>query len=257
MSKKVALITGGSRGIGLGIALKLAEEGWSLAINGVRDASKVRSVLEDFESKHVDAIYCQGDIGNKEHRERIIKNTLNHFGHINVLVNNAGVAPLERQDLLDMSEESYDRVLNINLKGTFFLSQMVARAMIESKNSKQAFNASIINISSISAETVSINRGEYCISKAGLSMVTKLLASRLGTHNIPVYEVRPGIIETDMTSGVKEKYDKLFSQGLSIQSRWGKTEDVGKTVVALVRGDLPYSTGQVIMVDGGMSIQRL
>ena len=255
--KKVALITGGSRGIGYGIAQALAKEGWSLAINGMRPASDVQAVLDTLKTVDNEVIYCQGNIGDKAGRQSIIQQTVQHFGHLNVLVNNAGVAPKERKDLLEMSEESFDRVLNINLKGTFFLSQLAAKEMVKAKAKNPDFSGAIINISSISATVISINRGQYCISKAGMSMVTQLFATRLGQDGIPVYEVRPGIIATDMTSTVKEKYDKLFAEGLSVQPRWGYPEDVAKAVAGLVRGDFPYSTGQVIMVDGGMTMQRL
>lgn len=255
--KKVALITGGSRGIGLGIAKCLVKENWSLAINGMRPAADVSEILATLETGDNEVIYCRGNIGDANDRQQIIQKVIKHFGFLNVLVNNAGVAPKERNDLLDMSEESYDRVLNINLKGTFFLSQLAAKAMIQSKALAPDFQAAIINMSSISATIISPNRGQYCISKAGMSMVTQLFAARLGVDKIPVYEIRPGIIETDMTSVVKEKYDHLFQNGLAVQARWGYPEDVGKAVAALVRGDFPYSTGQVIMVDGGMTMQRL
>lgn len=255
--KKVALITGGSRGIGYGIAKALIKEGWNLALNGMRPESDVQDTLDSLRTGQNEVVYCRGNIGKKEDRRTIVQKTVQHFGHLNVLINNAGVAPKERNDLLDMSEESYDRVLKINLKGTFFLSQLAAKEMVESKEKDADFSGAIINISSISATVISINRGQYCISKAGMSMVTQLFATRLGQNGIPVYEVRPGIIETDMTSTVKEKYDKLFADGLAVQSRWGYPDDVGKAVAGLVRGDFPYSTGQVIMVDGGMTMQRL
>ena len=257
MKNKVALITGGTRGIGLGIARRLAKEGWDLALNGVRAASDIGNVIDELSSDATTVIYSRGDIGNSTDRQQIVDRVIQKFGHINALVNNAGIAPKERGDLLDMSEESYDRVLDINLKGTFFLSQIIAKLMINYKNENAGFQSTIVNISSISAEVASINRGQYCISKSGMSMVTKLFASKLGDYNIPVYEVRPGIIDTDMTSGVKDKYDKLFKEGLSVQRRWGTAEDVGKAVAALLRQDFPYSTGQVIMVEGGMTIDRL
>ncbi|MBX2841444.1 MAG: 3-ketoacyl-ACP reductase [Flammeovirgaceae bacterium] len=255
--KKSALVTGGSRGIGLGVARKLAGAGFDIAINGMRPESDVQPVLEELRAKKVKVIYCQGNVGDAADRNGIIQKIKKEFGQLNVLVNNAGVAPNERKDLLEMSEESFDRVLGINLKGSFFLTQLAANWMVEQKTVNPDFKASIINVSSISATTASINRGEYCISKAGLSMVTQLFAVRLGDLDIPVYEVRPGIITTDMTSGVKEKYDKLFAEGIAVQKRWGTTEDVGKAVCALAIGDFPYSTGQVIMIDGGFSIDRL
>ena len=255
--KKVALITGGSRGIGLGIARCLAEEDWALAINGMRPEDAVTEVLEEFRFKGVETIYCQGNIAQPEDRKSMLNKVIDHFGHLNALVNNAGVAPKQRADLLEMTEESYDRVTGINLKGTLFLSQLAARAMLNTRAQHPDFRGYIVNISSISATVVSINRGEYCISKSGMSMVTQLFADRLAEEGIMVYEVRPGVIKTDMTAVVQEKYDRLFREGLAVQRRWGLPEDVGKAVAALVRGDFPYSTGQVLMVDGGLTMPRL
>ena len=254
---QVALVTGGSRGIGFGIAECLAKEGYDLAINGVRDESKVADALEALRSIGVKVVYCAGDISSEKARQGILEKVKSEFGRLNVLVNNAGVAPKERNDVLKTTEESFDFVIGTNLKGTFFLSQLAANWMIEQKSQDSTFRASIINVTSISSTVASTNRGEYCIAKAGLSMVTQLFAARLGAYQIPVYEIRPGIITTDMTSGVKDKYDKLFSEGLAIQERWGEPSDIGKAAASLVRGDFPYSTGQVIMVDGGMTLQRL
>ncbi|HWA25797.1 MAG TPA: 3-ketoacyl-ACP reductase, partial [Lacunisphaera sp.] len=176
---------------------------------------------------------------------------------INLLVNNAGVAPKVRADLLETSEESYDYVVNTNLRGVFFLTQAFARDMVAAKKADASFAGCIVNITSISATVVSINRGEYCIAKAGLSMLSQLFATRLGPDGIPVYEVRPGVIKTDMTAGVTEKYDKLIAAGLNVQPRWGFPDDVGRAVAGLARGDFPFSTGQVVMVDGGLTIPRL
>ena len=173
-----------------------------------------------------------------------------------MLVNNAGVAPKERKDILETSEESFDRLIATNLKSTYFLSQHVANWMIEQKKADTSFSSCIINVSSVSATAANVNRGEYCVSKAGISMVTQLFAVRLGEFDIPVYEVRPGVIYTDMTAGVKEKYDKLFEEGLAVQKRWGYPDDVGKAVSALALGNFPYSTGQVIMIDGGLTLSR-
>lgn len=255
--KQKALITGGSRGIGLGIATELAKEGIDLAINGVRPEEQVNEVLEELRAFGIRAIYCRGDVSLKEQRESILEKIRKEFGQLNFLVNNAGVAPKQRRDILEATEESFEEVLRTNLNGPYFLSQAVANWLVEQKKGDAGFFGSIINISSISATVVSINRGEYCISKAGMSMMTQLFAARLGEFDIPVYEVRPGVIETDMTSGAKEKYDRLFREGLSVQSRWGKPEDIGKVVLALVKGLLPYSTGEVIMADGGLTIPRL
>ena len=255
--KRVALITGGSRGIGLGIATKLVSIGFDLAINGVRGESEVEETLTKLKEFGNDVIYCQGDTSSSKDRENIIAKVKEHYGKLHVLVNNAGIPPKERKDILDATEESFDDVISVNLKGSYFLTQKVANWMIDQKKNDKEFSGCIINISSISATVVSVNRGEYCISKAGLSMATQLFAVRLGEFNIPVYEVRPGIIYTDMTAGVKEKYDKLIEEGLCVQQRWGLPEDVGKAVASLANGDLTYSTGQVIMVDGGLTIPRL
>jgi 3-oxoacyl-[acyl-carrier protein] reductase len=256
--KKAALITGGSRGIGYGIAEALAKEGFNLAINGVREEKDATAALDDLRKRYnVEVIYCQGNIGEAEDRKRIVEKAYAHFTTINVLVNNAGIAPKVRNDILALTEDAYDYLMNINLKGTFFLTQEVARRMSVTKQADPNTEACIISITSISAEVASINRAEYCLSKAGLGMMTKLFAAALGAVNIPVYEVRPGIIETDMTSGVKEKYNKLISEGLTLQKRWGRPEDIGRIVAALARGDVPYATGQVISPDGGMSVRRL
>jgi NAD(P)-dependent dehydrogenase (short-subunit alcohol dehydrogenase family) len=264
---KVALVTGGSRGIGFGIAEKLAAEKWDLVINGVREESAVAEPLAQLRAYGVKVGYARGDVGSVEGRGSI-KQATDAFCRsllagdggtpsINLLVNNAGVAPKVRADLLEMSEESYDYVVDTNLKGVLFLTQSFARDMVAAKKADPAFAATIINITSISATVVSINRGEYCIAKAGLSMLSQLFATRLGPDGIPVYEVRPGVIKTDMTSGVTAKYDKLISEGLCVQPRWGYPEDIGRSVAALARGDFPFSTGQVIMVDGGLTIPRL
>ncbi len=255
--RKTALITGGSRGIGLGIAKKLAQAGYDIAINGVRPESGVLNVLDELRSHGGEVIYCQGNIGDSEDRKNIIQKVRKELGQMNVLVNNAGVAPKERKDVLETTEESFDWVLDINLKGSYFLTQLAANWLVAQKKSDTDFKGSIINISSVSATTVSVNRGEYCISKAGISMVTQLFAVRLGDFDIPVYEIRPGIIKTDMTAGVQAKYDALFEEGIAVQKRWGTPEDIGKAVASLANGDFPYSTGQVIVVDGGLNINRL
>jgi len=252
-----ALVTGGSRGIGLAIAKKLAENGYDVAINGVRDEEKVANVMEELRSAGTEITYCQGDIGTDAGRAGVIDQLKAAFGRLNVLVNNAGVAPRERLDPLEATEESFERLIRINLQGPYFLTQSVANWMIRQKRKDSSFAGSIINIGSISATVISVNRGDYCISKAGLAMHSKIWAVRLADYGIPVYEVRPGIIRTDMTSGVVEKYDKLISDGLTVQPRWGFPEDVGKAVLSLVQGDFPYSTGEVIMVDGGLTIPRL
>ncbi len=255
--KRVALITGGSRGIGYGIAKHLAVNGFDIAINGVRGDEAVADVLQDLRNTGADVLYCQGDVSLTEDRKKIIEQVREHFGKLHVLVNNAGVAPKERKDILETTEESFDRLIATNLKSAYFLTQQVGNWMIEQKKADSSSAFCIINVSSISATVASVNRGEYCISKAGLSMVTQLFAVRLGEFDIPVYEVRPGIIETDMTAKVKDKYDKLIAEGLTVQARWGYPDDVGKAVSSLVLGNFPYSTGQVIMIDGGLTISRL
>ena len=255
--KRVAFITGGSRGIGLGIAEHLAKAGFNLAINGMRPEEAVKNVLTDLTEMGAEVIYCQGDIASGDDRSAMLEKIKAHFGGLHVLVNNAGVAPKQRNDILEATEDSFDYVISTNLKGTYFLTQATANWMVEQITNNLTFNGCIINVSSISATIASVNRGEYCLSKAGLSMATQLFAVRLGEYNIPVYEVRPGVIKTDMTAGVTAKYDQLIENGLCVQKRWGYPEDIGKAVAALAKGDFPYSTGQVIMVDGGMTLGRL
>jgi 3-oxoacyl-[acyl-carrier protein] reductase len=255
--KKVALITGGSRGIGFGVAMALAAKDYDLAINGVRAEEDVRAALDQLKNAGAKVVYCRGNISTSDGRLDIINLIKEKFGRLDLLVNNAGMAPRERKDILETTEASFDEVLSVNLKGPYFLTQMVANWMIAQKNQSTAIQPAIINVSSISATVASVNRGEYCISKAGLSMMTQLFAVRLGEYNIPVYEVRPGIIATDMTAGVKEKYDNLIGAGLTVQQRWGLPGDVGKAVAAIADGSFPYSTGQVFMVDGGLTLSRL
>ncbi|HRE50772.1 MAG TPA: 3-ketoacyl-ACP reductase [Flavitalea sp.] len=255
--KRIAFITGGSRGIGLGIALQLAEAGFDIAINGVRPEEAVKESLQRLRELGAEAIYCQGDIASAEDRLRMVEQIKKHYGRLHVLVNNAGIAPRERKDILEASEESFVHLLRTNLQGPYFLTQSVANWMIEQKKQEPGFKGCIVNVSSISSTVISVNRGEYCVAKAGLSMASQLFAVRLGEFDIPVYEVRPGVIRTDMTAGVTEKYDKLIEQGLMVQPRWGQPDDVGKAVAALALGYMPYSTGQVIMVDGGMTLPRL
>lgn len=257
---RTALVTGGTRGIGFGIAQSLAAEGWNLVLNGMRPEDTVQEVLESLRSKGVEVGYARGDIGSAEGRSSIIQTARSvSGGALNLLVNNAGVAPKQRLDILETTEENYDFVVDTNLKGAFFLTQLVANDMVAAKNQDGSFSGMIVNVSSISATVVSVNRGEYCIAKAGLSMVTQLFAARMGEFDIPVYEIRPGVTKTDMTASpaVTEKYDKLIEEGLCVTKRWGFPEDVAKAVASLSRGDFPYSTGQVLMVDGGLTIPRL
>lgn len=255
--KPIALITGSSRGIGLGIAKKLCKNGYDVAINGVRDADRVQNVLRELKETGAKAIYCQGDVSSNDDRTKILDQIKSTYGRLNILVNNAGVGPKERVDPLQATEKSFERVMRINLKGPYFLTQAVARWMIKQKKERERFDGSIINIGSISATVISPERGEYCMSKAGLAMHSKIWAVRMAEFDIPVFEVRPGIVQTDMTSGVRDKYDKLISEGITTQRRWGMPADVGKAVASLAEGDFPYSTGETIMVDGGLTLQRL
>jgi len=257
MSRRVALITGAGRGIGLGIAQALAADGMDIAILDVLPAESVADNLRTLQGRGASVHYCRGDVTRPEDRRKTLDAVRERFGGLHVLVNNAGVAPRVRADILDATEESYEWVMKINLQGPYFLTQAAARWMIEQKKGDAGWRGCVVNISSISATVASTSRGEYCISKAGVSMATRLWAARLGEFDIPVYEIRPGVIATDMTAGVKEKYDKLIAEGLSIQRRWGLPEDVGRAVAMLARGDLAYSTGQVVMVDGGLTIPRL
>jgi len=251
---RVALVTGGTRGIGLGIAEALAADGWSLALCGVRDAGAVREVLERFDGR---ADYFRCDVGSPEDRQRLVDGVHGRYGAVNALVNNAGRAPRVRADLLEASEDSFEDLIRTNLQGPYFLTQAIAARMVRQKDADATFTASIVFVTSVSAEMASVNRGEYCVSKAGLAMATRLFAVRLAAHGIPVFEVRPGIIATDMTERVKEAYDARIANGLVPEGRWGFPTDVGRVVTALLRGDAPYATGSVIHVDGGLSIPIL
>jgi NAD(P)-dependent dehydrogenase (short-subunit alcohol dehydrogenase family) len=256
-ARRVALITGGTRGIGLGIARALAREGWDLALGGLRPEESVRDVVEELRGAGADVLYCAADVGSADGRARLVDAAWARHGHVNALVNNAGQAPRVRADLLEASEESFEEVLRANLRGPYFLTQRVARLWTEETRQGTAAVAGIVFMTSVSAEMASPNRGEYCVSKAGLSMAARLFASRLAEHGIPVYEVRPGIIATDMTAPVAEAYDRRIAEGLVPERRWGTPEDVGRVVATLLRGDLPYASGAVVTVDGGLSIPRL
>ena len=247
-----ALVTGASRGIGRGIAIELGKLGWTVAVNYAGNQQAAEECVALVEAAGGKAFAVQGDIGSSDDRSRLVAATIEGGGGIDLLVNNAGVAPSVRADILEASEESFDRLIAINLKGPYFLSQLVARHMLERPERGQ-----IINVSSISAYTASVNRGDYCVSKAGIGMMTALFAARLADDGIRVYEIRPGVIATDMTGPVKEKYDQLIADGLSPIRRWGTPEDIGRAVAAIARGDLPFSTGEVINVDGGFHLQTL
>lgn len=255
---KTALVTGASRGIGRGIALEIARAGGRIAINYAGNAAAAAETLAQVKSLGGDGFTVQGDVAVAADRERLVRESVAQFGRIDLLVNNAGVAPAVRADLLAAGEESFDRLFAINLKGPFFLSQAVARQMLGQAPDAEGFRGRIVNITSISAYTASINRGDYCMVKAGLAMMTKLFADRLGQDGINVYEIRPGVIATDMTAGVKEKYDRLIlEQGITPIRRWGQPSDVGRAVRAILEDRFPFSTGAVFDVDGGFHLHRL
>lgn len=252
----VALITGGTRGIGAGIAAALAEAGFAIAVSGRRPHDDVAPFIDSLCAYGVDAMYVAADVADTLARTTLLREVKERFGALDILVNNAGIAPRVRADVLEESEESFDEVLQTNLKGPYFLTQQAAVWMIEQQKSAPRHRA-IINVSSISATVASINRGCYCISKAGVGMATQLWAVRLAEYGISVYEVRPGIIATDMTKGVTAKYDALIESGLLLERRWGTPEDVGRAVSMLARGELPYATGAVLTLDGGLTVPRL
>jgi len=255
--RKVALVTGGTRGIGRGIATRLATDGFDLAVNGRRAEGEVTETLESLSSLGIDVLYCRADVADPSDRVAMIDLIRERFDRLDVLVNNAGVAPSKRADILDADEQSFDRLIGINLKGPYFLTQLVARWMADQRRGDEQFRGTIINVSSVSATVASTSRGDYCMSKAGIAMATKLWAARLAEFGVSVYEVRPGVIRTDMTSDVTDKYDPLIANGLTVQRRWGTPEDVGRAVAVLARGELTYATGGVLMVDGGLTLPRL
>ncbi len=259
MSKtRSVLVTGGARGIGFGIADLFASAGYKVAVCDIGKAEDNAEAMQKLkDSGAPDVLYCQCDISDTTAHQAMLKQIIDSFGVLNVLVNNAGVGTKVRGDLFDATEDSFDFVIGINLRGPYFLTKIIAKQMVDQKAADPECDCSIINISSISSTVASPSRGDYCISKAGVSMVTKLFAVRLGEYNIPVYEVRPGIIKTPMTEVVTEKYDKLISEGLCLTARWGFPKDIAKAVKMLADGALAYSTGQVIMVDGGMSVEKL
>jgi NAD(P)-dependent dehydrogenase (short-subunit alcohol dehydrogenase family) len=256
-AKQVALVTGGSRGIGLGIATHLADAGFDLVIFGRRPATAVEPALEGLRKRGARVCYCQGDVCDASARQATVDAAKRNFGRLDVLVNNAGIAPPARTDILQASEKSFELVMQTNLHGPYFLTQLVANELIRVATGDGSRRGVIVNISSISSTTPSVDRGEYCISKAGVAMMTRLWAARLAEFGIHVYEVRPGLIRTDMTAAVTEKYDKLIAQGLILEARWGTPEDVGRAVTCLARGDLTYMTGHVLHVDGGLTLNRL
>jgi NAD(P)-dependent dehydrogenase (short-subunit alcohol dehydrogenase family) len=256
-NKKVAIITGSGRGIGRGIAIQLAQAGWSIVINDIGNPDPPAETLQLLEQAGAKGLIVMGNITIAADRQRIVDETITAFGQIDLLVNNAGIGPRVRMDMLEISEESMNEVLAVNTVGPYFLTQIVSKKMIELITAKKIELGKIINIGSISAYTSSTSRAEYCISKAAVAMNTLLYADRLAEENINVYEIRPGIIKTPLTEVVKEKYDKLIAEGVTPIKRWGLPEDIGKAIVAIAEGYLPFSTGQIIDVDGGFHIHRL
>ncbi|MDO5553491.1 MAG: 3-ketoacyl-ACP reductase [Planctomycetia bacterium] len=256
-SAKLALLTGGGRGIGRGILRTLSARGWNIVFTGRNRREDCERLCQEMHDEFGnDVQYISSDVADLNASEALVQTILDRYGQINALVNNAGVAPPVRRDILEMTPDSFDYVMGINLRGPFFLTQRVANYFLKQTESG-GYVAGIVNIGSISATVASISRGEYCFSKAGVAMMTRLFASRLAAHGIPVYEIRPGIVHSEMTAVVREKYDRLIADGLTLQPRWGEPEDVGKAVAMLLNGDLAYSTGQVIYVDGGMHVERL
>ncbi len=258
----VVLVTGSSRGLGRGIAVQLATEGFSVAINYAGNLAAAEETvslcLKAAKSKEQKFHPVQADVGSKVDRERLVKQTLAHFGTIDALVNNAGIAPKVRADITEATEESFEELIRINLQGPYFLTQKVVNHWLANKGtSRIPTGPKVMFVTSISANTASINRGDYCVSKAGLAMTVQLYATRLATEGIQVFEIRPGIMATDMTSGVKGKYDKLIEDGLVPMKRWGEGSDVGLAVLSVLKGHLPFSTGDVLNVDGGFHLRRL
>ncbi len=257
---RVALVTGGARGIGLGIARSLVAKSYHVVLTGRRDAAEVQADVEQLLGEVLNAeqrvMYLRADVRSAAERTAMLSALHEDFGRLDVLVNNAGIAPRVRADILQATEESFDELVGTNLKGPYFLTQAVAQWMVEQQQLRRELRC-IINISSVSATVASVNRGDYCISKAGIAMATKLWAARLTEYGIGVYEVRPGVIATDMTAGVKGKYDALIEGDLLLEKRWGTPEDVGRAVTMLASGDLPYAPGAVLVLDGGMTVPRL
>jgi NAD(P)-dependent dehydrogenase (short-subunit alcohol dehydrogenase family) len=263
-NKPVAIVTGASRGIGKAIAKELASLDYDLVIShfdvtaeGQLDESFARQIKDEIHDLGVRCETLRADVSKTDDRLKLVNLAKDKFGKVDLLVNNAGVAPFKRIDILQANEESYDRVMAINLKGPYFLTQMVANWMIEQQGTAEKSKFRIINISSASSYTSSPGRGEYCLSKAGVSMMTKLYADRLAEYRIGVFEIRPGIIATDMTSVVKDKYDKLIAEGLTPIKRWGQPKDIADAVGVIALGKLDFSTGEVINVDGGFHLRRL
>jgi len=256
---KVALVTGGSRGIGRATCLELAKVGYTVMINYHENLGAAEETLKNVEELGAVADICQGDVSAPSHRDLLVGFTLERFQRIDLLVNCAGIAPPQRYDILETPEESFDRILNVNLRAPYFMTQRVANSMIDLHKSGTIDGGAIVNIASLRSYTVAKNYGEYCVSKAGVSMITKLFAVRLAEFGINVYEISPGIIETDMTSGdaTRAYYNKKLAQGMAPINRWGKPEEVGRAIAAIARGDFPFTTGEVFHVDGGWHLREL
>ena len=257
MKDKVALVTGATRGIGNAIAERLSRDGYKIVATGTSPEETAAENIDRIRKAGSDCIYVRSDLGEEEGRKHAVKSAMDAYGRIDVLVNNAGVAPKVRMDILDTTEDNFDFVLDIKLKGTFFITQMVANEMIKLVHQDSNASPVIVNMSSVSAYASSTQRGEYCLSKAGISMVTTLFADRLAEFGINVFEIRPGIIATDMTSKVQSKYDKMISEGLTPIKRWGQPEDIANAVSVLCSNQLSFCTGQVLNIDGGFHIRRL
>lgn len=255
--EKVAIITGAGRGIGRACALALAKRNWKVVINYRTDSEAAKKTASSIEKSGGVSLILKADINFDKNRKKLIEETISNFSRLDLLINNAGIAPRQRSDILEATETSFDEVMSTNLKAPFFLTQLCANRMIELKKSKKIVSPKIINIGSISAYASSLNRSEYCLSKAGLSMMTKLFAHRLAEFGISVFEIRPGIIKTDMTKNVREKYDLLIKEGFTPIQRWGEPEDVARAVAAIAEDCLPFSTGEIINVDGGFHLRRL
>ena len=255
--RQVALVTGSRRGIGLGVAAEMAKAGFDIVLNATAPIEKAEDAIGVVEAHGSRVVYIQADISERKDRDYLISETKSRFGRLDILVNNAGVGPTVRNDILVATEESFDRLIAINLKGPYFLSQQAANWMIEQKSNHPDRSPIIINISSISVYTASPSRGDYCISKAGMAMMTALFAARLAEFGIGVFEIRPGIIATDLTEPVKDKYDTLIEEGLTPIRRWGKPQDVGQAVAAIAKGHFNFSTGEVFNIDGGYHLRVL
>ncbi|MBN1912479.1 MAG: 3-ketoacyl-ACP reductase [Pirellulales bacterium] len=257
MDRRAALVTGGSRGIGRGICLELGKLGYGVVVNYATRSDAADEVVAKIIGSGGQAVAVKGDVRSPDDRAGLVRAALDTFGRLDVLVNNAGISSVGRKDILEATEESWDAVFNTNLKGPFFLTQAVAHTMIDLIDRGAMPGGKIINISSISSHTISVNRADYCMSKAGVSMMTRLFAQRLADNGISVFEIAPGVIASDMTASVKEKYDQLIADGLWPIRRWGQPEDIGRAVAAIVSDYFPFSTGECINVDGGFHIRTL